>query len=114
MPLVTLQNLGNLLGSRFDANLLSIPVPSFREDSNKLWRIYKYINSNLKKKLRNYPVLLEKFTKLENEFIGLYERAKIKEEERKKEVRHKTQEPFYNIGSIGEKDEKVFRRLRFK
>ena len=96
---------------QFNVNLLSTPMPLFRENTKDLWQMYLYIKTKLMYKARNNPIRLKKCLELEQQFLELYERAMDKEQERKAETTHFTQRPFYGITRTGCKDDKLFDRL---
>ena len=98
----------------FNRKLLSTPLPKFREWSGTLRDVYEFILFYNEKRVRNDPKRKERFNSLKEEFLKLYASATIKEEELKEKTKHPTQRPFYSIGSIGQKDEKIFRRIKCK
>lgn len=102
------------LQQSFNRFLLTTPMPIFRETSKDLKRILTFIEHRLWKKLGSCPGKQKKCEELKSQFMELYERAKTKEKELEAKTEHHTQRPFYSIGSIGEKDEKVFRRLTYR
>jgi hypothetical protein len=96
----------------FNPKLLSNPYPIFRESSKNLLLVYQYIKSKLEKKCKT-PRRIEKFKKLEEEFLKLYEQV-IKEEKFKEKTEHHTQRSLYFIKSIDQKDERILGRLSCK
>ena len=58
--------------------------------------------------------MLKKLLELEQKFLGIYERAKKKEEELEGKTEHHTQRPFYFIKSIDRKGETSIGRFRIR
>lgn len=81
---------------RFSEILLEC-TPVYRDTSQILEKIYFYITKRLMKKSNYNPKWRAECEKLEEEFIELYERAKIKEKDAKTKEKNKTQEPMYRI-----------------
>jgi len=98
----------------FNNLLLSRPMPKFYDDSETLWKIYQYIKSKLFKKAKNCPRRMEKLLILEQQFLEEYGIAKAKEEDIKAKTGKPAKGPFYYIGCITRKNEKIFSRIRFK
>jgi hypothetical protein len=96
----------------FDKNLLSKDSPEFRDSCKVIWRVYLYIKNRLRKKVDNDPIRLNKYLELEKQFLELYERTKAKEEERKIEEGHHTQEPFYYFRKTNGNYQWLFDRLK--
>lgn len=94
-----------------DPLLLSMPTPDFRESTKTLDEIYRNI---LKRWHKIKPWHIAEAERLKTEFLELYERAKTKEIERKKEKDHKTQEPFYRIECLTKDEREILFRFRFR
>jgi hypothetical protein len=97
----------------FDHYLLVKPG-NLRDNTVILWCLYYYIKNRLMKKAHHDPRWLAKCEKLEKEFLDLYERAIVKEENTKEKNENKTKEPFYRIAGFDRSNETIFKRLRFK
>lgn len=98
---------------QFNADLLKTPVPMMRDSTKDLWRMYEYINRNLRKKVKG-DELIKKYERMEKKFLELYERAKVKEKELEKEARHHTQMPFYFFRNPDICSREVYRRFKFR
>lgn len=87
-------------------------MPEFR-DSLKIFD--EMLEKVLKKwkKLDRCPTQKQKCEQLLREIRELHERAKVKEEERKMEARHKTQAFGYSVGGSENLVRPIYERLRF-
>lgn len=101
-----------IISQHFNSLLLSQPMPEFR-DSLKIFD--EMLAKVLKKwkKLDKCPAQKQKCEQLLREIQELHERAKIKEEERKAEARHKTQSFGYSVASPKNLVRPIYERLRF-
>lgn len=91
----------------FDKSLLSTPFLSFCDDSKTLYRIYKYIRSCLRDRHNK-----KKFEELEKEFLELYERSKIKENELEEKTGSSSKEPLYLFRETNKRKPRLFGILR--
>lgn len=96
----------------YDHLLLSKPIPKFKDDAESLKNIYEWIRSTYKRKIENIPNGIYKFTILEKQFMGLYERAIAKEKELKETTGNIGKEPFYFIQWPNKYGRRIFERLR--
>jgi hypothetical protein len=94
----------------FSSALLSNPYPKFCDDSEALWKIYQWIKRKLEKKCKT-DKRIEKFQKLEKQFLELYERAKKKEEDLKAKTGNANKGPFYYFGYTDKYHKGLSRRL---
>ena len=100
-----------MIMGQFDPNLLSAPTWVMRDTSGSLDSRYKYIKERADKKIKGEQKK-KKYQALEEEYLKLYEQATTKEKELKEKKNHKTQVPFYFIGSIDSKNEEIYRRIK--
>lgn len=107
MPTLTYILLPEII-SYFDSALLSKPMPKFCDDSETILKIYEWLQRKYLPKCKNMPERLEKFYKLEREFLELYERAKKKEEDLKAKTGDTSKEPFSYIYLSDRRHQRVF------
>ncbi len=101
-----------ILGS-FDKNLLS----NYLELGDSLYiisKIYEYIFIKLYKKCLKDEKRKDKFKKLKEEFLKLYERCEAKEKELKEKTGRSNKGPFYYIENLDKRDTRILKRLRRK
>lgn len=96
----------------FSTNMLSSPYPKFGDGVHTLEKMIQECKK-LFYKFRNNPRKKERCENLMQEIISLYERAKIKEEERSTEKDHKTQGFGYFVTIPEKMDREIYRRLAF-
>lgn len=111
--ITTISSLPPDIQKHFNPELLSLN-PRCCDNSQTLYEIYIFIKEKLMKRAKSNPIRWEYCLKLEKEFLELYERAKIKEEELKEEKYHRTKEPYYCINLSDKRYEQIFIRLKFK
>lgn len=100
-----LQNFNpSLLNNSFDIRFNSI----------KLLYLYEKYLRKLQRKSHHSDARRKKCELLEQEFLQLYERIKVKEEELKEKTKHITKEPFYNIKYSDYRSKKLYERFRFR
>ena len=93
----------------FSKDLLSRPIPKFRDDAETLWKMYQYIKSRMnKKRYANCKT----FQHLADKFMELYGRAKAKEIDNEKEGKNSKCGTFYFINMPNQCDRYIFMRLR--
>lgn len=97
-----------------DKNLLSKPTIKFYDDCERIWKIFQYIERKLKKKCKNHPEMLQKYLKLQQEFMELYERAKTKEDEYEKKKGKPFGQPFHYFKYTDKRYKEIYSGLRFK
>lgn len=99
-----------LIDMKFTPNLLSTPI--FRFDAEYL----KKINDWLEKKIhshefRNHPGSIKKLKQKQQQFMELYDCAKIREREAEKEAYIKAKSLFYRTRLPKQDDRAIFDRL---
>jgi len=103
-----------LIIQNFNSLLLHRTFPDLYDDSERLWKMYLWINNKLKKKCIKDPIRLEKYLKLEKEFLELYGRAKTKEEEFEEEDKRTRFSPFYGFKGNNKRHPKLLDRIKQK
>lgn len=98
---------------KFSPLLLSMPVPSFKEDCAYFWSIWEGILKDWDK-IERKPWLVDRANNLKQEFLRLYGIAQIKETYRASQKDHKTQGWFYRVDGISKKDAEVLSRFRWR
>jgi hypothetical protein len=96
----------------FSSKLLSSPCPKFCDDCEVLWEVYQYILKKMIPKARNNPVWMAKLEKLKTKFLGIYERAKIKEDELKEKTKGRFPEPLTYFREINRHKPRLFGTIR--
>lgn len=98
----------------FDAILLSRPAPKFCDDSETLHKIYLHIKRKLSKKISYNAKRAEKYYKLEQEFLKIYERIKEKEKDFETKNGHAFQRPFDFFAGPDRNGKSVYKKIRYK
>lgn len=94
----------------FDANLLS--TPTFGFSAKKLHEIAEFLKKRINfNEFKKFPATVEKLKQQHQQFMELYERAKIKEREAKGKAFIKANAPFYRPRLIKKDDNRLFERL---
>lgn len=97
----------------YSKNLLQIPIPG--DDSKFLYSIMQLIEKSISNiSFKKFPNTLKKLKEKQQQFKGLYECAKAKEEDAEKKKARKAQWPFYRIRLPHQSDARVFEQLRRK
>lgn len=100
----------------YDTNLLLRQMSKFSDDLETIMEMYRYIEKLMIKKIGRLHIhnlnTLEKFQKIEQEFLEIYERQKTKEENSTEKAKNKTQEPFYSLRNSERCNKKLLHRLR--
>lgn len=95
---------------KFDPNLLSMPAFGFRAEY--LYQISAFLQKKIDSaEFRKFPATIQKLKQKQQQFMELYERAKIKEEQAKTKTRLKTQWLGYRPRLANKNDQRVFDRL---
>lgn len=98
----------------FNYHLLENPFDdSLRFDSRRLFAWYKFYLRKLQRKSYHSDIRRKKCELLEQEFLQLYERIKIKEEELEEKTKHITKRPFFYITYSDYRSKKLYDRFRF-
>lgn len=98
----------------YDKLLLNRGPPKLCEDLENLYKIYNYIERKLSKKALYNSKRAEKYNKLKQELLEIYERIKTKEEEFKAKTGDSFQRPFDYFKGPKRNGKRVFKKIRFK
>jgi hypothetical protein len=99
---------------QFMDKMLSLPPPKLCDDSETIHKIYNYIERKLSKKALYNSKRAEKYNKIKQELLEIYERIKTKEEEFEKKNGHAFQGPFDYFNGPKRNGKRVFKKIRFK
>ena len=109
MIIETLCTLPPIIRQFFNKILLTCPCPELRDNLDKLWRMWLYIESTIRPNI--IPSHREKFEALKNQFMDLYVRTLAKEKELKEETEAKAKEFLYHITMPDKRSGDIFFRL---
>jgi len=84
------------------------------DDCETFGKIYLHIKFKLIPKAEGNPKKLELVTKLQKQFLELYERAKTKEKDIKEAAGESYNQSFYRIGIPHKGHRNIFDGLRFR
>jgi hypothetical protein len=93
----------------FSRGLLCAPWPKY---SDRLWKYYQHVKTKLMKRAEYSPQKKKKCLELEQEFLELYEQAKVKEEKSQTAFRNKAEGPFYYPRFSSKGDKRLYWGLR--
>jgi hypothetical protein len=100
----------------FSKDLLSVPAPLFRENSQRLLKQFEYLIWWFNKKTSNGwdEIKRKSGLKIIEELQSTYEWIKIKEKELEGKTSHRTQEFYYHVGGLSKEDDEICRGFEFK
>lgn len=95
---------------KFDPNLLSMPTFGFRAEY--LYQISAFLQKKIDSaEFSKFPATIHKLKQKQQQFMQLYERTKIEEEQAKTKTCLKTQWIGYRPRLANKNDQRVFERL---
>lgn len=95
---------------KFNPHLLSSPI--FKYDAEYLLKIADFLKKKVNSsEFHKFPATIVKLKIQHQQFMELYERAKIKEREVKEKAFVKANAPFYRPRLANKNDQRVFERL---